>query len=255
MLKKENYNEMKFVIMAGGKGTRMNHELPKVLVPLGGKPMIKHVIDTISKISKEKPVIIVGYKRDLIKKELGKTCTYAIQKIPLGTAHAVLSAEKACGKAKEIVVLSGDQPFVTEKTILNAIEKFRKSKAKIAFTTTKVPDFSDWKKAYYSYGRILRKNNKVVEIKEAKDATEKEKNIKEVNTACIYVFDAKWLWKNLKKVKNNNAKGEYYLTDLFYIASQADEKIETIKMEPHEALGANSKEDLDVLEKFVNKTS
>lgn len=253
MLQKEKHKETKFVIMAGGKGTRMNHELPKVLVPLGDKPMIKHVIDTISKISEEKPVVIVGYKRDLIKKTLGSTCVYAIQKKPLGTAHAVLSAEKTCGKAKEIVVLSGDQPFVTEKTILKTIEKFRKSKAKIAFTTTKVPNFLDWKKAYIPLGRVLRKNGKIYAIREYKDANEKEKKVKEINTASCYVFDSKWLWKNLKKVKNNNAKGEYYLTDLFHIASEAREKIETIKMEPHEALGANSKEDLEVLEKFVNK--
>ena len=247
----ELYKNTKFVILAGGKSTRMNHQLPKVLVPLGGKPMIGHVLDVIAKISNERPIVIVGHKKELIKKELGNTCVYAIQKKQLGTANAVASAEKACKDAKEIVVLSGDQPFVKAKTIIDSIKKHRAQNAKITFTTTEVVDFKNWRKAYEAYGRILRKGNKIIGIREFKDASIAEKKIKEVNTACTYVFDARWLWKNLKKVKNNNTKGEYYLTDLFHIASNQNDKIATVKMDPHEALGANSLEDLAVLEKFV----
>ncbi|HNW71669.1 MAG TPA: NTP transferase domain-containing protein [Candidatus Paceibacterota bacterium] len=243
--------KIKIVILAGGKGTRMNHDLPKVLVPLGGKPMVKHVIDTIKEIINEKPILIVGHKAELIQKEFGDTCDYAFQKEQLGTAHALMCAEKACGDAKEIIVLSGDQPFVKSKTITDSIEKFRKTKATMVLTTTLVPNFSDWCKAYLPLGRVLRKNGKIIAIREYKDASEEEKEIKEINTACCYVFNADWLWKNLKKVKNNNAKKEYYLTDLFQIASEENEKIETIEMDPHESLGANSKEDLEVLEKFV----
>ena len=158
--------------------------------------------------------------------------------------------------------MSGDQPFVKAETIKRALKKHKISKAKITFTTTEIPDFLDWRKYFIPLGRILRKNGpaspggsqggKVVGIREYKDANEKEKKIREINTACCYVFDAKWLWKNLPKIKNNNAKNEFYLTSLFYIAYDEKEKIETIKIEPDESIGANSREDLEILQKFTN---
>jgi len=246
-------SQMKIVIMAGGKGTRMCSELPKPLCTLGGKPMIEYLLETISKITKEKPVVVIGYKAELVEKELGEKCEYAIQKEQLGTANAVWCAKDACRDACEIVVLSGDQPFVTVETIKKTLEAHKNSKAKITFTTTQIPDFEDWRKYFIPLGRILRKNGEVVGIREYKDANEEEKKILEINTACCYAFDAKWLWENLPKIKNNNAKGEYYLTDLFYIAHDEGEKIETVKMDPHESLGANSKEDLNILETFTKK--
>ena len=246
-------NQIKIVIMAGGKGTRMESDLPKPLCVLGGKPMIEYLLETISKITNEKPIVVIGYKADLIKKELGEKCDYAIQKEALGTANAVASAKEACGDASEIIVLSGDQPFVTVETIKKTLEKHKSSNAKITFTTTEIPDFLDWRKYFIPLGRILRKNGEVLGIREYKDANEEEKKILEINTACCYAFDAKWLWENLPKIKNNNAKREYYLTDLFYIAHDEGEKIETIKMDPHESLGANSRDDLNILETFTKK--
>lgn len=247
----ENSEKTKIVIMAAGKGTRMESDLPKVLAPLKGKPMIRHLLETMSKIYKGKPIAIVGYKKELVKKELGNLCSYALQKKQLGTAHAVACAEKKCGNAENIIVLSSDQPYVKEETIIESLKKHKKSKAKITFTTTVVPNFEGWRKYFLSHGRILRKKREIIGIREYKDASEKEKRIKEVNTACCYVFDAKWLWKNLKKVKNENLKGEYYLTDLIQIARDSGEKIENIKMENYESLGANSKEELEILEKFA----
>jgi bifunctional UDP-N-acetylglucosamine pyrophosphorylase/glucosamine-1-phosphate N-acetyltransferase len=246
-----NTDKIKFLILAAGKGTRMDSDLPKVLAPLGGKPMIKHVIESISKISTEKPISIVGHKKELVEQELGDSSLYAFQKEISGTASAVASAKEYCIDAEEVVVLSGDQPFVKSETIKNCIERHQSSKAKITFTTTEIPDFLDWRKAFLVYGRILRENDEVTGIREYKDANEEEREVKEVNTGCCYVFDSKWLWENLPKIKNNNLKNEYYLTDLFHIAREENQKIETIKMEPHEALGANSKEDLDILENFI----
>ena len=124
------------------------------------------------------------------------------------------------------------------------------SGAKVTFTTTVLPDFLDWRKGFTAFGRILRKDGKVIGIKEFKDATEEEKKIKEVNAGC-YIFNAEWLWKNLEKIKNENAQKEYYLTDLLHIASENNEKIETVKIDPREALGANTKEELEILEKLV----
>lgn len=228
----------------------MNSDLPKAISPLRGKPMIKHLLETISEIYTGKPIVIVGHKAELVKAELGDTCEYALQKDISGTASAVLCAKDNCEGAEQIIVLSADQPFVKLETIKKVLEKHKNSKAKITFTTTEIPDFLDWKKYFIPLGRILRKDGEVVAIREYKDASDEEREIREINTACCYAFDAKWLWENLPKIKNDNAKKEFYLTDLFYIAHDEKEKIETIKMDPNESIGANSKEDLEILEKF-----
>ena len=238
------------LILAAGKGTRMKSDLPKVLVPLKGKPMIGYVLESVQKAFNKKPIAIIGHKAELLKSELKNSCFYVLQKEQLGTGHAVACAKNNCQKAKHIMVLSGDQPFISPKTLRKLTEKHLKSKSKITFTTTKLSDFKDWKKVFSGFGRIMRKNGKVIGIRENKDASEKEKRIKEVNAGC-YIFEAKWLWKNLEKIKNNNAQKEYYLTDLFQIASKNKDKIETIKIKPHEALGANSKEELETLEKLT----
>jgi len=241
--------KIKIVILAGGKGKRMESDLPKVLSPLKGKHMIKHVIESISEIHNEKPYAIVGHMAELVQKELGDLCFYILQKEQLGTGHAVSCAKGDCEDAEDIVVLSGDQPFIKAETIKNLIEKHLESKAKITFTTTILPNFLDWRKAFIAFGRILRKDGEVIGIREYKDASEEEKNIKEVNAGC-YIFNAEWLWNNLEKIKNENVQKEYYLTDLFHIASENKEKVETITIEPHEALGANTKEELEILENF-----
>ncbi len=242
-------NKIKIVILAGGIGKRMQSDLPKVLAPLRGSHMIGHVLDSVGKISNEKPLVIIGHKGDLIKKELGETCCYALQPEALGTGHAVSCAKEDCLDAENIVVLSGDQPFITGETIKNLIDKHLESNAKITFTTTIVGDFLDWRNAFIAFGRILRKDGKVNGIREFRDANEEERKITEVNAGC-YIFNAKWLWENLEKVKNQNAQNEYYLTDLLHIAAKNNEKIETITIEPHEALGANTKEELQILENF-----
>ncbi len=227
----------------------MQTDLPKVLVPLQGKPMLFHVLSAVHKAFKEKPVAIVGHRAEMVKKETAGLCNYALQKEQLGTGHAVSCAKKISGPAPHIMVLSGDQPFITHKTLKKLMAKHLKSGAKITFATALLPDFKDWRKAFTGFGRILRKNGKIEGIKEYKDANDSEKKVREVNAGC-YVFEAKWLWQNLKKIKNHNAQGEYYLTDLFHIAFKEKEKVESVRISPHEALGANSKEELEVLEKI-----
>jgi len=242
--------KIKIVILAAGKGKRMQSDLPKALSPLKGKYMIKHVIESISEIHDEKPYAIVGHMAELVQKELGDLCFYILQKDQLGTGHAVSCAKGDCEDAEDIVVLSGDQPFIKAETIKNLIEKHLESDAKMTFTTTVLPNFEGWRNSFIAFGRILRKNGEVIGIREFRDATEEERQITEVNAGC-YIFNAKWLWKNLEKIKNENAQKEYYLTDLFKIASENGDKIETIKIEPHEALGANTKEELGILENFT----
>ena len=243
-------NKIKIVILAAGKGKRMESDLPKVLSQVKGKHMIRHVIESVSKIHNEKPYAVVGHKAELVQSELGDLCFYILQKEQLGTGHAVSCAKEDCEDAEDIVILSGDQPFIKAETIKKLIKKHLESGAKVTFTTTVLPDFLDWRKGFTAFGRILRKDGKVIGIKEFKDATEEEKKIKEVNAGC-YIFNAEWLWKNLEKIKNENAQKEYYLTDLLHIASENNEKIETVKIDPREALGANTKEELAILEKLV----
>ena len=124
------------------------------------------------------------------------------------------------------------------------------SGAKITFATAEAPDFSDWRRVFTAFGRITRKEGKVSGIVEYKDANETEKNIKEVNAGC-YIFEAEWLWQNIKRLENNNAQKEYYVTDLIKLALEENERVETFPIPLPEALGANSKEELEILSKFV----
>lgn len=242
--------QFEILILAAGKGKRMQTDLPKVLIELNGKPMIKHILESIKKAFHKKPMAIIGHNKELVKLELQNSCLYVFQEEQLGTGHAVSCAKNICKNAKHILVLSGDQPLISPTTIKNLMERHLKIKSKITFATTEVLDFKDWRKSFLGFGRILRKNKEIMGIREYKDASEKEKEIKEVNAGC-YVFDAKWLWKNLDKIKNNNAQNEYYLTDLFKIASSNKDSIETVKIDTHEALGANTKEELEILEKLI----
>ncbi|KKR74271.1 MAG: Bifunctional protein GlmU [Parcubacteria group bacterium GW2011_GWB2_40_8] len=243
----QNDRDIKIIILAAGKGKRMQSDLPKVLATIKGKSMISYVLSSALEALGEKPIAIVGHRAELVQSNLGNSCLYILQKEQLGTGHAVSCAEKNCNKSENIIVLSGDQPFIKAQTIKNLIEKHLESGAKITFTTATPQDFLDWRKGFLGFGRILRENNRVTGIKEYKDATGKEKEIKEINAGC-YIFNAKWLWKNLKKIKSENAQNEYYLTDLLHIASKEGEKIETVRIEPQEALGANTKEELEILE-------
>lgn len=246
-------DKIKILILAAGKGTRMNHHLPKVLVPFQGKPLVKNLLEAVleTKID-EKPVIIVGYKRELVKSELGEKYLYAIQEEQLGTGHAVLCAEEHIKNSENILVLYGDHPHISAKTIKKLAEKQLKSKNKITMATVKLPDFKDWREFFYkNFSRIIRDaDGKILKSVEFKDATEKEKEVLEVNPS-YFCFNTEWMLREIKKLKNNNAKQEYYLTDLVKFAMEEKEKIETIDIDPKEAFGINSRDELELLETVV----
>lgn len=243
-------NKTKIVILAAGKGTRMQSELPKVLMQVKGRSMIKHLMEAVQKSGvDEKPCVVVGYGKEQVVSELGDACDYAVQSEQLGTGHAVMAAKECATGAEYVMILQGDQPFITPETISNLAEKTKTSKAKITFATTEVENFDGWRKAFASFGRILRTDGKVTGIKECRDATCEEQDVREVNAGC-YVFEATWLWSNLAKLKTKNSQKEYYITDLVQIAVEQGDKIETVNVKPEEALGANSKEELEILETF-----
>lgn len=243
-------DKVKIIILAAGLGKRMKSEHPKVLLPLGGRPIIHHIRDSVLQVHGENPIAVIGHQAELVQEKLGDSFVYVIQEDQLGTGHAVAMAQKACGDAENIVVLYGDQPFIKSETIKNIIDKHTKSGAKITFATTQVSNYDGEYKVFWTFARILRVNGAIVDIRDYRDASDEEKKIKEVNAGC-YVFNAKWLWENLKKINKENIQGEYYLTDLLPIAFRDGEKVESINMDPREAMGANSKEELDILERLA----
>lgn len=241
------------IVLAAGKGTRMESELPKALTPLSGKTFIERVLGVLKlSKSKRKPLSVVWHKKEMICEALGDNCDY-VEAEPLGTGFAVLKCKEYCEKnnVSDVMILYTDHPLLSKETIDNIMTSHKDSDAVLTMATTIVPDFNDWRGGFKNFGRIVRNNSGEIEkIVEAKDANEEEMKIMELNPGYL-CFKTSWLWENLAKVKNENAKGEYYLTDLVQIATEQGKKINSVKIEPVESLGANSKEELAILEKIL----
>lgn len=241
----------KVVILAAGKGKRMGADLPKVLVPIKGRPMIEYLIKSIKKsgIDKEPILVVSPDNKDIIQKALRRyKCKYALQEKQLGTGHALACAKKMIGKnVKDILCFNGDHPFVKASTIRRIGYSHN---GVVTMMTTGVKDFRGWRKVYYHWGRVLRNYGHIKAIVEFKDADEKIRRVREVNPS-MYCFNSNWLWRNLKKLKNNNAQEEYYLTDLIKIAFQEGKRVESFPIDPEEAMGINTKEELAVAKKLV----
>jgi bifunctional UDP-N-acetylglucosamine pyrophosphorylase/glucosamine-1-phosphate N-acetyltransferase len=247
--------KIRIIVLAAGKGVRMKSELPKALLPLRGKPMIKHLLESITESGiDDKPVIVIGYGRDLVKKELGDKYEYVIQENQLGTGHALMTAEKTINLGgSSVLVLAADQPLVSRETLERIVKKQKEKNPTIIVATVMVPDFKDWRRGLYTdFGRIIRdKNGKIKKIIEFRDADEEQRKIKELNLA-IYTFKSEWLKNNIDKLENKNDQKEYYLTDLVKMAFEQGEPIESIEVKNMiEALHPNSKEALEILEGLV----
>lgn len=240
----------KIVILAAGKGTRMNSDLPKVLVPVDGRPMIEHLLNSIvmSGVDPEPIVVVSPDNQDLIKQSLHSyKINYVVQEEQLGTGHAVACALKHISPdCKKVLVFNGDHPFVKIGTIVKLVGV----DSEITMLTTTVDNFDDWQKLFSHWGRIVSENGQIEKIVEFKDATEEEKEIKEVNPA-MYAFDYQWLKENVKKIEANNAQKEIYLTDLIGLAFEQNLKIVGVPVEPKEVIGINSREELEIAEALL----
>src|SRR3989344_1018004 len=248
-------HDIQLVILAAGKGKRMNSDLPKVLLPLRGKPFLHYLLEAVQHSSVfNHPTIVVGVGSELIKKEAGSKYHYVTQDEQLGTGHALQCAEKHLkGKVSDIMVLYGDHPLVDSKTIDTIATAHSKGVSPITMATAKVQDFKDWRAGFYDYGRIIRNGKgKLKKIVEKKDATEEELFVTEVNPSYL-CFKASWLWEHLNKLSNKNSQKEYYLTDLPGMAWEEGETITTVSIDPVAALGANTPEQLAALEKILDE--
>ena len=234
------------IILAAGKGTRMNTNLPKVMQPLGGHTLISHVIKTAQKNSK-KITVVVGHQKDLLKEHIiniDPQIQTADQNDQLGTAHAVKTAEDMIEKDERVLVLYGDVPLISSKTIKALIN----SGQECTLLSMKLKDPT-------GYGRIITdEQNLALRIIEQKDASEDERKIQEVFTG-ILLIDGSLLKSSLNKINNQNAANEYYLTDLVEILSEKGVRINCIQADPDEVLGANNKLELHRLESILRKMS
>jgi bifunctional UDP-N-acetylglucosamine pyrophosphorylase/glucosamine-1-phosphate N-acetyltransferase len=242
------------IIMAGGKGTRMNMtDMPKTMIPVAGRPIVEHIVDAAQEaVPETKPVIIVGFHGDKIVEHLGERAEYAKQEEQLGTGHAVACAAPILRDRSDIenvIVIAGDQPLVSAETIWAIIAHHEAEGETVTLGTVVAPDFTGMHEHLLHYGRIVRSDDGSVErIVEYKDATDEERAIREVNTS-VYCFSAPWLWEHLERLGSDNASNEYYITDLIGMAMSEGRKICAVSLpRPEEGLNVNTPEHLEAIE-------
>ena len=234
------------IVMAAGKGTRMKSKKSKLVHQIYGKELVKRAVENARKADINEVIAVVGYQKEQVQAVLGDTVKYAVQDEMLGTGHAVMQAKKFLeGKKGKVVILSGDVPILRPTTIKALIEKGIERKE---YATLLTAIYDNPK----GYGRIIRdEGGNVKAIVEDKDATEMQKEIKEIN-AGIYCFDIEELLKALEKITPNNAQGEYYLTDVIKIMNDKGLKTGAVIVEDNtEILGVNDKVQLELLTRVL----
>lgn len=235
------------IILAAGNSTRMKSETPKVLMEIGGMPMVLRVVDTAREtVLDTTPIVIVNERnREAIAHVCGDLVRVVVQKEQLGTAHAVQSAKYALESGIErIVVLYGDHPFITPTTIQRLIESCS-AQHPVSMVTFSTHGGEPLHEMLADFGRIIRNaEGKVRMIREMKDASDDERTIAEKNPG-YYCFDAAWLWENIAQLENANVQQEYYLTDLISRAVEQGYEIVTVKPgDVFECIGVNNPEQL-----------
>ena len=238
-------NKLSVVILAAGKGTRMYSDLPKVLHKVAGKPMVKHVIDTAKQLSADQIHLIYGHGADLLKARLAdEPVNWVFQAEQLGTGHAMQQAAPFFKDDENILMLYGDAPLITKETLEKLIAA--KPENGIALLTVNLETPT-------GYGRIIRENGSVVAIVEQKDANPEQLKITEVNTG-VMVSDGASFKKWLARLDNNNAQGEYYMTDVIGLANQDGFQVAAVAAEDiMEVEGANNRLQLNALERYYQR--
>ena len=249
-------DDRQVIVLAAGKGTRMGTDKPKVLYPLNGKRMILYVVETLRRLSSfaRRPIMVVGFGADQVRRAVGNVCDYVLQDKQLGTGHAVACArDLLVDYTGDVLVLYGDHPLVEAQTIEKLFQHHQSADNLFTMMTTRVADFEEWRAGFYHYGRILRdQNGKITAIREKVECSEAELEITEVNPA-YFCFQAQWLWENIDTLQANNNQQEFYLTDLVEIAFAQGIAIDSMTIDPLQCLGVNTPEQLKLAEKLITQ--
>ncbi len=222
------------IVLAAGRGKRMGTDLPKVLHPLSGRPLISYAIDSVRSAGADEVIVVVGYRRELVEDALAdEDVRFSVQTEQRGTGHAVLAAREYLGRKGDVLVTYGDMPLLTGETLRRLLDRRRETGAAgVALTITleNPPDF----------GRIVRnEHGQVLRVVEVRDASPDVLAIREVNVGA-YCFSAEHLLPALEQLSSDNAQGEYYLTDVLGILVSDGQHVETVATDDvEETLGIN----------------
>lgn len=228
--------DVRAVVLAAGKGTRMNSDEPKCAHYIIDKTMIEYVIDSLNGAKIQDIITVVGYRREVIEELLKGRSKFVYQEEQLGTAHAVLMAEELLKDKKGITLIAiGDMPFVSKTTYSNMIAAHVQENADLTILTTEHPN-------PYGYGRIIRdEDDEIIEIVEEKDCTKLQRSIQEIN-GSVYAVDNQKLFEAIREIKANNNQNEYYLTDIVKIFKHKGYKVFGYKASDYKEIsGVNDK--------------
>lgn len=233
------------IVLAAGKGTRMQSDLPKVLVPACGRPMVRYVIDALRAAGVQRIVAVVGYRSDLVRRELVDVSDleFAEQSEQLGTGHAVMMCREQLARHDgPVVIVTGDSPLLQPSSVQKLLAEATARNAACVLGTIEKDDPT-------GFGRIVRDSaGRFTGIVEQKDATDEQLAIREIN-ASTYVFDAAALLESLEKITSDNAQGEYYVTDCPAILLAEGRTVLALPaLSPQESLSVNRVEDLPAVE-------
>jgi len=232
------------VILGAGKGTRMKSDLPKVMMPVAGIPMIGHILNTLQTMNVKKIVTVISEEGEMVKKEVAPNPT-VVQKEQLGTGHAVLCAEPELKDfTGTVFVIFGDTPLIKAETFYRTAQKIEEGYA-VAVLGFEPEDPA-------RYGRLKMNGDELLGIVEYKDASDDERNITFCNSGCMG-FDGRYLFQILKRIGNENAAKEYYLTDAVKIAREMGLKCTAIKGDAKEVASANTREELALLDTYYRE--
>ncbi len=238
------------IVLAAGQGTRMESDLPKVLVPVAGRPMIHYVIDALQEAGIEQIVVVVGYRSELVRAELESIegVEFAEQTEQLGTGHAVMMCrDQLVTHQGPVIVVTGDSPMLQTSSVRKLLDFYTEGGGACLLGTAERDNPT-------SYGRIVRDSEgNFLGIVEQRDATEAQRAIQEVNVST-YLFDSAELLAALDKLTDDNAQREYYITDCPAILLAAGKKVQALAvLEPCESLSINSLDELRVVEQELNR--